>query len=134
MIDGLSGTGAAALHSPALRIGTETYWAMIAVWIGLGMTAYAVVWRVAKLEVLAAIFAAVAGCMIALLALYLRYHPNNVAVVFHPLEQMFAFASGSEPQLATGGSFLNANRLQRVFSVSRSFSLVSHYFELNKAE
>ena len=113
VLSGLSGTG--SLHLPALRIGAETYWAMIAVWIGLGMTAYAVVWRVAKLEVLAAIFAAVAGCMIALLALYLRYHPNNVAVVFHPLEQMFAFASGSEPQLATGGSFLNVSRLQFLF-------------------
>jgi hypothetical protein len=115
VIDGLSGTGAAALHLPTLRIGAETYWAMIAVWIGLGMTVYAVVWRLATLEVLAAIFAAVAGCMIGLLALYARYHPNNVLVVLHPLEQMFAFASGSEPQLATGGSFPNANRLQFLF-------------------
>jgi hypothetical protein len=40
VIDGLSGAGAAALHSPALWIGAEIYWVMIAVWIGLGMTAY----------------------------------------------------------------------------------------------
>jgi hypothetical protein len=113
VLSGLSGTG--SLHLPALRIGAETYWAMIAVWIGLGMTAYAVVWRVAALEVLAAIFAAVAGCMIALLALYIRFHANDVAVVFHPLEQMFVYASGSEPQLAAGGSLLNAEHLKFLF-------------------
>jgi hypothetical protein len=113
VLSGLSGTG--SLHLPALRIGAETYWAMIAVWIGLGITAYAVVWRVAAQEVLAAIFAAVAGCMIALLALYIRFHANDVAVVFHPLEQMFVYASGSEPQLAAGGSLLNAEHLKFLF-------------------
>jgi hypothetical protein len=62
-----------------------------------------------------AIFAAVAGCMIALLALYIRFHANDVAVVFHPLEQMFVYASGSEPQLAAGGSLLNAEHLKFLF-------------------
>ncbi len=115
VIDGLSDAGTAALHLPVLRIGAETYWAAIAVWIGLGMAAYAVVWRVNALDTFAAMFAALAGCMIGLLALYARYQPNDVVVVFHPLEQMFAFASGAEPQLATDGSFLNAKRIEFLF-------------------
>lgn len=30
--------------------------------------------------------------MIGLLALYARYQPNDVLIVFHPLEQMLQFA------------------------------------------
>lgn len=110
VISGLSGTG--SLHMLPMRIGARTYWAMIAVWLGLGMTAYAIVWRVATLEVLAAMFAAVAGCMVGLLALYIHYHPNDVAVVFHPLEQLLTWAAGSGPQLASGSSLITAERLK----------------------
>ena len=78
---------------------------MIAVWIGLGMAAYAVIWKAPALELLSAMFAAIAGCMVGLLALYLRYNPNDVVVVFHPLEQMFKWAMASTPQLAEQAHF-----------------------------
>ncbi len=109
---GLTHTGDAALRLVALRIGTRTYWALTATWIALGMIAYAVVWRVSALETLAAMLAAVAGCMIGLLALYIRYAPDNALVVFHPLEQLLGWAAISNPDLATGTSFLNATRLE----------------------
>ena len=70
------------------------YWPAIAVWLGLGMAAYAVIWKVPALEALATTLAVIAGCMVALLALDLRYNPNDVVVVFHPFEQMFTWASG----------------------------------------
>jgi hypothetical protein len=50
--------------------------------------------------VLTAALAAVAGCMIGLLALYARYDPTDVMVVFHPFEQMFRWATESNPGLA----------------------------------
>ena len=99
--EGLS--GASSFPMPGLKIGNTAYWTAIALWIGSGMIVYAIVWRVGALETLAAMFAVLAGCMIGLLALYARYNPGNVAVIFHPLEQMFQYASGSEPGLASGG-------------------------------
>ena len=98
----------------ALRFGADTYWPALAGWIAIGLVGYAWFWRVTVAETLAAMFAAVGGCLIGLLALYIRYHPNDVAIVFHPLEQMFTLAISSEPQLATG-SLLNPKRLEFLF-------------------
>jgi len=114
LIDGLSTASTPTLALPVLRIGAQTYWAAIVVWIGLGMAVYAVAWRVTALEALAAVFATVAGCMIGLLALYIRYHPNNVVVIFHPIEQMFFWASVSDPQLSTG-SLLSVQHIEYLF-------------------
>jgi hypothetical protein len=104
LITGFLGHGETSVAMPTLRFGAALYWPAIALWIAAGMTAFALVWRVAVLETLAAMFAVAAGCMIGLLALDIRYHPNDVAVVFHPLEYMFAWASSSEPQLASGAA------------------------------
>lgn len=112
LIFGLTTTHTDSLALPALRIGAQTYWSLIAVWLVLGMLAYAIVWRVAPLETVAATFAAIAGCMIGLLALYIRYHPNNVVVIFHPFEQLFTWAAGATPELNAGGSFFNLERLR----------------------
>jgi hypothetical protein len=84
-----------------VAISAGIYWAMVAAWISLGMIAYSIIWRVDVLESLAAMFAALAGCMIGLLALYLRYNPADVAVVFHPLETMYNWAAASYPLLET---------------------------------
>ena len=108
---GLSNVSTATLNLPALKISNATYWTAIAVWISFGMTAYAVIWRVSALETLAAMFAVIAGCMIGLLVLYARYQPNNVLVVFHPIEQMLQFAQGSDPRIGAG-SFLSVERIQ----------------------
>lgn len=94
------------LHLPSLRIGAAIYLPAFAIWIGLGMAAYWAVWRPAASEALAAAFAVVAGCMIGLLALYARYNPTDVVVVFHPTEQMFLWASYAEPDIAHDASRL----------------------------
>jgi hypothetical protein len=96
----------------SVRLGTATYWSLLAAWLVLGMAAYSVIWRVAALETLAAALAAVAGCMIGLLALYARFQPENVVVVFHPLETMLSWASASDPRLTTGNSLFDPARIQ----------------------
>jgi hypothetical protein len=100
LIAGLFNAGTANLALPALRISASAYWTAIALWLAIAMTAYAALWRVAVLETLSAMLAAIAGCMIGLLALYARYQPNDVLIVFHPFEQMLQFAQSSDPGLA----------------------------------
>jgi hypothetical protein len=99
IILGLADSGAAP-PSP-VGVGAATYWAIVTAWIASGMVAYWIVWRVAALEAVAAMFAALAGAMIGLLALYVRFNPNDVTVVFHPLETMYMWAAASDPRLAT---------------------------------
>jgi hypothetical protein len=108
---GLSAAGYAHLSPPSVGISATTYWAALVIWIGAGMAAYWFVWRVAALEAVAGICAALAGCMIGLLGLYARYQPDNVYVVFHPLEMMLAYGTGATPQLASN-TFFSAGRLQ----------------------
>jgi len=99
---------------PLVSVGlsARAYWSLLAAWLALGMVAYGATWRVAVLETLTAAFAAVAGCMIGLLALYAHFHPDNVIVVFHPLETMLAWASASDPRLTTGNSVFDPARVQ----------------------
>ncbi len=106
LIVGFSQSETPTLRLPSLRIGAAIYLPLFALWIALGMAAYWAVWRPAAPEALAAMFAAVAGCMIGLLALYARYNPTNVVVVFHPLEQMFLWASYAEPDVVNDASRL----------------------------
>ncbi len=100
---GLSTSSTPTLASPTLALGAKTYWALITVWLGLGFAVYCIFWKVPALETLTAALAAIAGCGIGLLALYARYDPNDVVVVFHPFEQMFKWAAGSNPDLAKHG-------------------------------
>ncbi len=95
-----------------LRVGAATYWSLLAAWLALGMAAYCLMWRVAALEGLAAALAAIAGCMIGLLALYARFQPDNAIVVFHPLETMLSWASASDPRLTAGHSLFDPARIQ----------------------
>jgi hypothetical protein len=92
LLVGFFGHGEISSVLVPLQFGAGLYWPAMVVWIALGMIAFAIIWRVSAVETLAAMFAAVAGCMISLLALYIRYDINNVIVVFHPLEQMARFA------------------------------------------
>jgi hypothetical protein len=110
VLTGLNTPTAPGLFFTARLFVAQTYWALIVLWMALGMAAYAVLWRVPALETLTAMFAAVAGCMIGLLVLDARYNVGNVVAVFHPLEQMAVFASWANPQLASG-SFLDAAHL-----------------------
>jgi hypothetical protein len=104
LIAGFSLSETPVLHLPSLRIGAAIYLPVFAIWIGLGMAAYWAVWRPAVSEALASMFAIIAGCMIGLLALYGRFNPTDVMVVFHPMEQMFNMAAPAEPDLVNDGS------------------------------
>lgn len=109
---GLTHTGTVPLRLITLQIGANVYWVLTAAWIACGMAAYGIVWRVPFVETLAAMFAAVAGCMIGLLALYIRYDPNNVVVVLHPMEQLFGWATIAKLSPAAGASFFNSTLLK----------------------
>ena len=98
----------ASVPLKSLGISATTYWSILAVWLALGMIAYAMVWRVAALEALTAMFAVFAGCMIGLLALDIRFQPNDAIVVLHPLETMYAWAAAANPQLSAGGPLFSA--------------------------
>ena len=99
---GLIAAGLSTSSLPHLALGPTTYWTLIALWLGIGIAAYTLIWRVPALEVLTSACAIVVGIMVGLLALDLRYQPNDVMVVFHPIEQMYAFGASTAPQLATG--------------------------------
>ena len=100
---GLSIMSTPALSLPALTLSTGTYWSIIVIWFAIGLAAYCLVWKAPALEALTAALAAVAGCTLGLLMLYARYNSTDVLVVFHPFEQMFKWAAGSEPGLAKQG-------------------------------
>ena len=80
-----------------------TYQVIIAAWIVLAMGCFAVTWRVPPLEVLAALAAVAGGFALGMLSLDIRYHPQNVLAVMNPLEQLFVWATASDPDLANGG-------------------------------
>lgn len=109
---GFADTSHADVPLVSIGISARAYWSLLAAWLALGMAAYCAIWRVAALETLAAALAAVAGCMIGLLALYAHFHPDNVVVVFHPLETMLAWASASDPRLTTGSSIFSPARVR----------------------
>ena len=98
----------ASVPLKTLGIGAVAYWSILAAWLAAGMIAYAIVWRVAALETLAAMVAVMAGCMIGLLALDIQFQPNNAIVVLHPLETMYAWAAAANPQLSGGGPLFSA--------------------------
>ena len=93
-----------------------TYQLMIAGEIGLGMVAYAVIWRVPIAELLATVAAAIYGAALGLLVLYVQHNPHDIAVVINPLEQMYHFAVGSTPEIAQGNGLFSGQRLRLILS------------------
>jgi hypothetical protein len=112
LVTGFLWQGPIALSMPVLAFGAQIYWPVFALWIAIGMTAFAVLWRVPIPESLAAMAAIVAGCCIGLLTLDIRYDTTTVVVVFHPLEAMFRWALASMPQLGEGHAFLSIEKLE----------------------
>jgi hypothetical protein len=64
--------------------------ALLAVWIGLGVIAFALVWRVGPAETVATAAAIVAGVAIGLLPLYLFRETSVVAFVINPIESLLS--------------------------------------------
>lgn len=83
------------------------YQAILAIWAISCMLVFAGVWRVPPAETIAAMLAVIAGVSLGLLTLDLVYNPQNVLTVINPIEQMFAFATWSDPDLGHGKGILN---------------------------
>ena len=79
------------------------YQVALLVWIGAGMIAFAMLWRVSAAETLASIFAVAAGASLGLLALYIAFDPQNVVAVINPVEKMLVFADAPATSATEGG-------------------------------
>ena len=82
------------------------YQPIIAVWIGVSMIFFAVLWGVSALETFTAAAAVVFGVALGLLSLDIRYNPQNVIVVINPIEQLLLAARQSHPDLADGAGLV----------------------------
>ncbi|MEZ5787459.1 MAG: hypothetical protein R3D62_13560 [Xanthobacteraceae bacterium] len=107
-----------------------SYQPLIAAWFILGMIGFAWTWRCPPLETLAAMAAVVGGIAIGLLSLFLHYHPQNVLVVLNPLEQLFFFATWTDPELAQRAAPMSgrliASLLEGFAGVLARFTFVLH--------
>jgi hypothetical protein len=67
------------------------YQIVLAIWLLLGATAYAVIWRVSLFEVIAVVLAAIAGAALGLCLLYIQYNASNAVAVMNPIELLLSF-------------------------------------------
>ncbi len=102
------------------------YQLALLVWIGLGMIAYAAVWRISLTETVAGMFAVIAGASLGLLALYLQYNAQNIVAVINPIEKMLVFADAPATTAVDGGKAFAAISLlfDGVVSVLKRYSFV----------
>jgi hypothetical protein len=98
-------TAMASLH-PLLLGKFGVYQAALLAWIGVCMLVFARLWRVGPAETLTAMFAAIVGAALGLLALTIEYNPSNVVIVVNPLEQMMTFADASAVSAVDSGNLL----------------------------
>lgn len=102
------------------------YQIALLVWIGIGMIAFAAIWRISVSETLTSMFAVIAGASLGLLALYLQYDPQNVVAVINPIEKMLVFADAPATSATEGGKIWAAIALlfDGVKSVLQRYSFV----------
>jgi hypothetical protein len=106
---GLDRSVTAAMELRPLLFGTYgVYQTGLLVWIGVGMLIFAKVWRIHLTETLSAMFAAIAGASLGLMALLIEFNPSDVVVVINPLEEMITFADPSATSAVDGGNLLAA--------------------------
>jgi hypothetical protein len=75
--------------------------ALLAVWIGIGLIGFALIWRVSLAETVASAAAIIAGVAIGLLPLYLFRETSVVAFVVNPIESLMS--SVTAPTCGPGG-------------------------------
>ena len=118
-----------AAHFHPLAFGRfGVYQLALLVLIAVCMGAYAVIWRIAAAETLAAMFAVAAGAALTLLLLDLDYNPADVIAVINPLEKMLTFADASTSGAANGSSLsaILLLLLDGLASVLARYSFVLH--------
>ncbi len=83
---GLSRTATTAMALRPLLFGTfGVYQTGLLVWIGVGMLAFAKIWRICLTEALTAMFAAIAGASLGVMALLIEFNASDVVVVIYTL-------------------------------------------------
>lgn len=87
------------------------YQAGLLVWIGMCMLAFSVIWRVAVVETVTAMFAVISGAALGLTALYVAYDAGNVVIVLNPIEEMMTFADAKALNAVDGGGLISAINL-----------------------
>jgi hypothetical protein len=106
---GLSRTATTAMALGPLLFGTfGVYQTGLLVWIGVGMLAFAKIWRIGLTEALTAMFAAIAGASLGVMALLIEFNASDVVVVINPLEEMITFADPSATSAVDSGNLLAA--------------------------
>jgi hypothetical protein len=106
---GLSRAATAAMALRPLLFGTfGVYQLALLVWIGVGMLAFAKIWRICLTETLTAMFAAIAGASLGVMALLIEFNARDVVVVINPLEEMITFADPSATSAVDSGNLLAA--------------------------
>ena len=107
--------GMAAVTSTYRPIGgglSGIYQWLIALWVAAAMVTYAVLYRLALPDTVAAMAALAVGAGLGLLSLDILYQPKNVVAVANPVEHMFTFAASGastlvhESQMLTGAFVL----------------------------
>ncbi len=76
-----------------------TYQVGIALWFIAAMAVYCRLWKVPARACAAGMGAVVLGMSLGLLTLNIRYHPENLIALTHPIEHMFYFATWRKPWL-----------------------------------
>jgi hypothetical protein len=108
---------------------TGFYQAGFALWVAGAMVAYAIVWHESAAGTILALACVTLGFAIGLTSLYIRYDLQNVIVVANPVEQMFAWASASAPELNSEPQILSHQLLVRLaHGVLKSFAVHSFIF------
>jgi hypothetical protein len=124
---GLGRQATAAMALRPLLFGTfGVYQAALLLWIGAGMIAFALIWRVSLTETLTAMLAAIAGASLGLTALWIEFNASDVVVVMNPIEQMLTFADASAASAVDSGNVLAAFGLlvSGVISVLQRYTFV----------
>jgi hypothetical protein len=102
------------------------YQITLLIWIGIGMIAFAAIWRISLTETLTSMFLVIAGASLGLLALYLQYDPQNVVAVINPIEKMLVFADAPATSATEGGKIFAALGLlfDGVISVLKRYTFI----------
>lgn len=102
------------------------YQIALAAWIGIGMVAFAVIWRVRLTETLTAMCAVIAGAALGLLALNLDYNVQNAVAVINPIEKMLVFIDlASAQDIARDGNIVGVGLLFKgIVGVLQRYSFV----------
>lgn len=97
----LNPPGHGAVHSLFGKAGM--FQALLAVWIGLGMLTFTIIWRTPPAETVAAALAIIAGIGIGLLPLYIAHETQVVTIVINPVASLFMHVTAPVAECSGSG-------------------------------